>query len=452
MKGQSKTLRVILLLGDIFVLYVALFLALALRNKNLPSQVNGFFYSFFILYVLWILIIFVLDLYDLHFFRKPKDFFFNLIIFSFLAFFAGVTYFYFRPVFSITPKTILLLNIISFDVIFIVWRCLFGFILGVGGIKEKVVIVGFHEKITEILPQLKAMYDISAFFCPPHTTGEKKCMAYFPELKTISEISDLKKIVADKKITSIIFALDFYSNENLVKEIFASLPLTLNYIGVEELYESVAKKVSLEHLNEIWFLEKISKPEGIFNQGVKRIFDIILSLIGLLVFVIFLPFVALAIKIDGNGSVFYKQKRVGKNGKEFILYKFRTMKEAPNQDSKVWREKSEGNITKVGAVLRKLHLDELPQAYNILRSDISFVGPRAEWQELAKVFEKEIPFYKQRYLVKPGLLGWAQINFPASKSVNEAKEKFEYDLYYIKNRSLLLDLEIILKAVKLFIL
>ena len=127
------------------------------------------------------------------------------------------------------------------------------------------------------------------------------------------------------------------------------------------------------------------------------------------------------------------------------------MKEAHDQNSKVWREKGGNEVTKLGAVLRRLHIDELAQAYNILKGDISFVGPRAEWQELAKVFEKEIPFYRQRYLVKPGLIGWAQINFPASKSVGEAKEKFEYDLYYIKNHSLLLDLEIILKAVKLFL-
>ena len=105
----------------------------------------------------------------------------------------------------------------------------------------------------------------------------------------------------------------------------------------------------------------------------------------------------------------------------------------------------------IGKILRKLHLDELPQAWNIFKGELSFVGPRTEWIEFAKIFEKEIPFYKQRYLVKPGLFGWAQINFPASKSVDEAKEKFEYDLYYIKNHSLLLDLEIILKTIKLFL-
>ena len=126
------------------------------------------------------------------------------------------------------------------------------------------------------------------------------------------------------------------------------------------------------------------------------------------------------------------------------------MVESPKQDKKIWREKDKNNITKTGRILRKFHIDELPQFLSILRGDLSFVGPRPEWVELAKVFEKKIPFYPQRYLVKPGFTGWAQINFPASTSIEEAKRKFEYDLYYIKNRSFLLDIEIILKTVRLF--
>ena len=449
---QSKFLKIILLAGDACLMYFALFLTLFFRNSGLVEEVNGFFYNFIILYILWIVVIFVLNLYDLHFFNKIIDFFFNLIVFSILAFFLGVTYFYFRPEFSITPKTILLLNVIIFDVLLLIWRYLFDAILKVRRVKEKAVIIGFHQKINEILPQIENIYDVTGLFCPSYINGQKQCLVSSPSLGLISEMSDFKKIVVEQKVTSVIFALDFYSNKDLVKEIFTALPLTLNYIGIDELYEDITKKVSLVYLNEIWFLEKISKPEDVFEQSVKRIFDIILSLAGLLVFIVSLPFIAAAIKMNDGGPIFYDQKRVGKSGKIFVLYKFRTMKEARNQDSRVWREKDGGSVTAIGDILRKLHLDELPQSYNILRGDMSFVGPRAEWKELAMVFEKEIPFYKQRYLVKPGLFGWAQINFPASKSVNEAKEKFEYDLYYIKNHSLLLDLEIILKAIRLFLL
>ncbi len=452
MRGQGKIFKVVLFLGDISLMYAALLLAVFIRNKNLLGQFRGFFYEFLVLYIIWIFIIFVLNLYDLHFFKKPIDFFFNLVIFSVLAFFIGVTYFYFRPIFSITPKTLLLLNVIIFDVIFLIWRYLFNLFLEAKRVKEKVVIVGFYKRLKEILPQIEKTYSVEAFFCTPHMDEQKKCLVLSSKISIISEISDLKNIIVEKNITSIIFSLDFYSNENLIKEIFATLPLTLNYVGIDDLYESITKKVSLDHLDEIWFLEKISKPEDIFEKIVKRFFDIILSVIGLIIFVFFLPFIALIIKLGDGGHIFYNQKRIGKDGKTILIRKFRTMKENKNQDKETWREIDKNNVTGAGRIMRKLHIDELPQAWNMFLGSLSFVGPRAEWTELAKVFEKEIPFYKQRYLVKPGLFGWAQINFPASKSVDEAREKFEYDLYYIKNRSLLLDAEIILKSIRLFFL
>jgi lipopolysaccharide/colanic/teichoic acid biosynthesis glycosyltransferase len=158
------------------------------------------------------------------------------------------------------------------------------------------------------------------------------------------------------------------------------------------------------------------------------------------------------IKLEAGGPVFYIRKRVGLNGKIFDFYKFSSMVGNDNKDNDkdLWRVKDENQITKIGKILRKTHFDELPQSINLLKGDLSFVGPRPEWIEIAKIFEQEIPFYKQRYLVKPGLFGWAQINYKASSSIDEAKKKFEYDLYYIKNQSILLDLEIILKSINLF--
>ena len=447
MRGQNKFFKIILFLGDIFVIYVALFLALAVRNKNLPPRINEFFYSFLILYFFWLIVIFILNLYDLHFFKKPIDFSFNLIIFSVLAFLSGVAYFYFRPQPNITPKTILILNVLIFDILFVCWRYIFNLFLEAGGIKDKIVIAGNNPKLKEIMPQINKSYEVSAFFYQDLS----EIGGFIPKEIFTSDIEELKNIVLQKKANSVLLAANLYSEKDLIKTIFSNLPLTLNYIDFNNLYEFITKKVSLEQLDETWFLQKISKPEDKLEQLVKRLFDIILSLVGLLLFAVFSPFISTAIKADSGGNIFYTQKRVGKNGKLFFIHKFRTMKKDKNQYKETWREINKDNVTMVGKILRRLHLDELPQAWSIFKGDISFVGPRPEWIELAKVFEKEIPFYKQRYLVKPGLFGWAQINFPASKSVNEAKEKFEYDLYYIKNHSLLLDIEIILKAVKLFL-
>ncbi len=444
-------LKIALFIGDVVIAYAALFLSLLVRNKGLLLQFTGFLYHIIALYAVWIIVIFILHLYDLHFLKKPIDLFFNLVIFSIVAFLSGVVYFYFLPLPGITPKILLLLNIIVFDTLFLFWRYLFNFFLSTDSVKEKLVIVGFHERLEEILPQVKRIYEVAGIFLPPSYAGDyKKYAAGFPATNTIFAVAELKHIVTEKKVTSIVFALDFYSNKDLVKEIFYALPLTLNYMGIDDLYESTVRKVSLEHLNEIWFLEKVSKSEDMFASTVKRFFDIVFSIIGSLFFLIFLPFIALAIALDSPGHVFYSQKRPGKNGNVFTLYKFRTMKQFPGDSEAVWREKDKSSITNVGRFLRRTHLDELPQSWSILKGELSFVGPRPEPMKLAKMFEAEIPFYRQRYLVKPGIIGWAQINFPASQSMEEAKEKFQYDLYYIKNRSLLLDLEIILKAIKLF--
>lgn len=211
------------------------------------------------------------------------------------------------------------------------------------------------------------------------------------------------------------------------------------------------KKISLTGIDEKWIFENVGKGDNAAYRIFKRSADIFFGCLGLFLFLLVLPFAAIFIKIDSKGSIVYKQERTGRGDKKFVLYKFRTMHHDNSGQMRLWREKEKSNITRVGEILRRLHLDELPQALNLLKGDISFVGPRAEWSVLAEKFEKEIPFYKHRYLVKPGIVGWAQINFPPSRSAQEAREKFEYDLYYIKNRSALLDVKIILKSYRLFL-
>jgi lipopolysaccharide/colanic/teichoic acid biosynthesis glycosyltransferase len=210
------------------------------------------------------------------------------------------------------------------------------------------------------------------------------------------------------------------------------------------------KKICVEQVSEEWFKDNISENKNKFYLVFKLAIDMFFGCAGFIFFILLFPITAVLIKIDSNGNILYKQERIGKNGKKFILYKFRTMTENGREYKDFWREKNKENITYIGSILRKTHLDEIPQAINLLKRDLSFIGPRPEWIRLADIFEKEIPYYKYRYIVMPGIIGWAQINFPASKSVTEAKEKFEYDLYYIKNQSFLLDLEIILKSFKLF--
>lgn len=222
-------------------------------------------------------------------------------------------------------------------------------------------------------------------------------------------------------------------------------------MDLAQAYEIICEKIPISFVSQTWFLENIKEREKGFYEKLKRVIDIIFSLFILFFTFPFWPFIILAIKLEDGGLVFYSQKRIGKGGFPFLLTKFRSMKkEAEKETGAVWAEKEDLRITKVGRFLRRAHLDELPQMFNILKGDISLVGPRPERPEFVSQLEKEIPHYHLRYLIKPGFTGWAQIKFRYARSLMDSHEKFQYDLYYIKNRSLFLDLRILFKTFQLF--
>jgi lipopolysaccharide/colanic/teichoic acid biosynthesis glycosyltransferase len=176
---------------------------------------------------------------------------------------------------------------------------------------------------------------------------------------------------------------------------------------------------------------------------------VVTAVIGLCFSAPLIPLVALAVKLDSNGPVFFEQLRIGAKEKKFMLYKFRTMREdAESKTGEVWAQKDDPRVTRVGKYLRKFRLDEIPQMYNVLKGDMSFIGPRPERPEFVKKLKEAIPYYSERHCVKPGLTGWAQIKYPYGASVEDSAEKLRYDLYYIKNTSIPLDLLIMLETAK----
>ena len=454
MSSKSSFFKFILLLGDVFLMYFSLLLVLAIRYKDfsfLPGpQTRIFLFHFSLIYLFWFLILFIFDFYNISFLKKISDVFRNSIIFLFLAGAIGTIYFYLQPQLAIAPKRILFLDVLFLSTFIFIWRIIFNRILKFFSIKEKIIIIGSFQNFSELISDSLKIgdYEIVAFY-NPRFLNQSLPFSKLARYGTISEISRLKEIIKKEGVNTISFTPDLYRDEKTIKEIFLNLPPKLNFVNFTDFYENLTKKVPLEAVNELWLLENISRVERKIDEILKRSFDIIFSTFGVLITLLLFPFIALVIKIDSPGPIFYIQKRIGKDRKIFTLCKFRTMKVSKNQDKELWREKDPSQITRVGKFLRKFYLDEFPQFFHILKGDISFVGPRPEWIELAKIFEKEIPFYSLRYLVKPGFTGWAQLNFPPSTSIQEAKEKFQYDLYYIKNRSFFLDLEIILKTIRL---
>ena len=227
-------------------------------------------------------------------------------------------------------------------------------------------------------------------------------------------------------------------------------------VEVEEgatFYEQVCSKIMLENLRPSWLVFSqgfsISPPLRFF----KRMADILLSVLGLILAAPLMIVVAMLIKMDSQGPVFYRQQRVGQNGKRFTLTKFRSMRDdAEAVTGPIFADKDDLRITRVGRVLRTTRVDELPQLLNVLRGEMSFVGPRPERPFFVEQFAKEIPYYPQRLSVKPGLTGWAQVCYSYGATVEDAVEKLRLDLYYIKNMSLILDLFIIMKTLKIIVL
>ncbi|HEY9233002.1 MAG TPA: TIGR03013 family XrtA/PEP-CTERM system glycosyltransferase, partial [Blastocatellia bacterium] len=222
-------------------------------------------------------------------------------------------------------------------------------------------------------------------------------------------------------------------------------------VAVEECaqyYERLTGKIASEMLRPSWLIfSRNSRFSNVANHA-RRVLNAGLAIIG---FVLSLPLMvatAIAVKLDSAGPIFYTQERVGKNGRIFRIIKFRSMRTDAEKDGAVWASRSDPRVTRVGRVIRKLRLDELPQFINVIRGDMNFVGPRPERPVFVAQLEKEIPYYSQRHLVKPGLTGWAQIKYSYGASVEDAMEKLRYDLYYIKNQNLLLDAGIVFETVK----
>lgn len=271
--------------------------------------------------------------------------------------------------------------------------------------------------------------------------------------KVLGVINELTEVVNREKIDRVVVALQDRRGHMPVDQL---LQIRLQgHAAIEEgtaLYERLTGKISIEMFRPSWLIFSGSAKRGRFWQSLRRAFNIVLALLGIVLSFPLAVLTAIAVKLESRGPVFYTQERVGKNGELFTIIKFRSMRTDAEKDGPQWSGAGDARITRVGKFIRKTRLDELPQFINVLRGEMSFVGPRAERQFFVDQLSQVIPFYEQRHLVEPGLTGWAQVNYGYGSSVEDALQKFQYDLYYIKNASLLFDLWIMLKSVKIVLL
>ena len=260
---------------------------------------------------------------------------------------------------------------------------------------------------------------------------------------------NLLQIIENNEISDVIFAISGQMNTVMLDSLLEAEENGIEITTLPIMYEELMGRVPIFLLESDWVLRSFVDQAHInrFYEIGKRLMDILGGLVGVLILLLLLPLISITIVLSGRGPIFYKQLRLGKNGKEYGILKFRTMNIDAEIDGKAKpAEENDQRITKIGHFLRKSHLDELPQFINILKGEMSMVGPRSERPMIINDLQKTIPFYRARLFVKPGLTGWAQVNFGYASSVDENATKLEYDLYYIKHRNLTLDLSILFQT------
>ncbi|MDD5071182.1 MAG: sugar transferase [Patescibacteria group bacterium] len=444
---DNKFKKFILLAGDIGVLYLSLYLTLLIRYWDKPT--NDLWQShvgpFSIIFLVWIMIFYISNLYDLNLAANNASFFRltgkNLLITSLLS----VAFFYLTPQISIAPKRNLLIYVIIFAILFFLWRQFFNWSLKSYLPKKNIAFVGLNNQVLELMKELgeKPHLGYNVAFVVDDKNKEEKNIGETP---VFNDVSRLHSLIGSEKITDIILTADPHQSEELRTALFGCLPLRISYTGLPNFYENITGRIPVESINQMWFLENLSEGKKSLFGFAKRLYDFILALLILVGTMIFWPIIGAIIKLESPGPVFFKQTRIGKNNKPFMIIKFRSMTVINNNFSPT--AKNDNRITKFGSWLRKTRIDEIPQVINILRGEMSFVGPRPERPELIKELAEKIPFYNERMLVKPGITGWDQISGEYhSPSREDTLKKLQYDLFYIKNRSIYLDLSIILKTI-----
>jgi exopolysaccharide biosynthesis polyprenyl glycosylphosphotransferase len=262
---------------------------------------------------------------------------------------------------------------------------------------------------------------------------------------------DLMNFVLRDQISEIVVSSASGLNGALFQGVIEAYERGVRIVPMTLLYEEITGRVPVEHVNDDWavvFLPQSVEGRFDFYPLIKRGMDFTLALAGLALFALLLPPLALAIRLNSRGPIFYRQERLGKNGTVFPIYKLRSMiPDAEAATGAVFAQKGDPRVTRVGRVLRRTRLDEVPQLLNVLRGDMSLVGPRPERPEHVARLTEKIPFYRTRLIVRPGLTGWAQVNYGYGSNDEDALVKLQYDLYYVRHVSFLLDINILLRTV-----
>ncbi len=422
--------RFILLIGDAVAIAGA-FIAVIFTRLNIIGDTipaTSYIGPFSSLLVLWLVTLFIFNFYDIEYIKPNPRNVGILAIASSINILLGGLVFYFFPQDSLTPKLTLLLAGISAFFLLIIWRRLFYKIFASISV-SRIFVIGSSASTEHFTEEVRRNPLVG------------KVITTFKEINEI----EISKATAQFGSPDIIVA----ETNELEKLITTTRNLGVKIMSIEDAYEDMFAKIPTAHLNENTAIQLATKRISFSNWIFKKIFDRLVAIVVLIITSPILLIASIAILIEDGGPVIYTQKRTGKNLETFKLYKLRSMKKDAEKNGAQWADQKDSRVTFIGRIIRKLHIDEIPQMFNILKGDLALVGPRPERPEFVENLEKQIPYYFLRHTIRPGFTGWAQIKFRYARTIEDSERKFEYDLYYIKNRGLIFDIGILLKTIQI---
>lgn len=449
---QISERRLLLMLGD--VVAVTLAVLVALRIWAFVGRIDfnpvflveqSFWFPLFI--VLWLTLASANDFYDLRLAARRMASLQRLLIVTLQMLVVYLIIFFLSEREALPRLFVLYYGWLALILVG-VWRVVYPTLTGWASVPRRVLIVGTDWASEAIIGAVGRyaydQYQIMGIIGEADEVGQTIC-----DVPVIGSGEDTLAYVLRDDISELIVTSTRELSGELFQGVMDAYVRGVNIIPITTLYEQITGRVPVEHVNKNWAV--VLPLDVTTNLQIypffKRLIDVGLALMGLAVFVVLLPLLALVIKLDSPGGIFYRQERVGLNGRAFKIIKLRTMYiDAEARTGAVFSHRGDPRVTRSGRFMRKTRLDELPQLYNILRGDMSLIGPRPERPEHVRRLMTKIPFYRTRLVVRPGLTGWAQVRYGYGADDEDALMKLQYDLYYIRHRSLLLDINIIIRT------
>lgn len=441
------TKRVLVGIADFLILSFSLFISISLRSLKIESLDNylKIFYPFLIIIFSSIIIFYMYGLYEKMTIKIYKELDKRILYSQIISAIIGSIIFYTSSSFSIAPKTILVIYIPISSALIFVWR-IYARIFIKSNQNVKILLVAEGKELQELEEELKNNKIINTKRVESINIEKDSGFNLYTKIKKIVEEDDYNLIAINMHHSHI---------KNDISLFYELLLEKRDIINFADLYEEVFGKIPLQNIDAGWFFSNLYNKKDKFYEFIKRGFDLILSIPTFIVSLFVYPFIFVFIKIEDGGHIFYTSKRIGKDGKEFNLYKFRSMTDVKDVNSTSKNEKN--RVTKFGNFIRKTRIDELPQLINVIKGNLSLIGPRPETPDLVKEYSNQIAFYGIRHTIIPGLSGYAQIYQEQNMvpkfgiSTDSTKDKLSYDIYYLKHRSFIFDISLIIKTVKILL-